>query len=52
MAWHVYRLILSFVQLLPALDYVELDFRKAWNAGNKDAALVLTGETVKHKFFS
>ena len=39
-------------QMLPALDHIELHFRQAWEDGTKPAALVLTGETTSHKFFS
>lgn len=48
------RLTPDFIKLamLPALDYIELNFRQAWDKGQKEAALVLTGETVNHKFFS
>ncbi|KAK4051560.1 hypothetical protein OIV83_002700 [Microbotryomycetes sp. JL201] len=48
------RLTPDFLKLalIPALDYIELSFRKAWDAGQRQAALVLTGETGAHKFFS
>lgn len=39
------------LQLLPALDDIELAFRKDWEKGDKEAALVFTGERVKNKFF-
>jgi len=43
-------------QLLPALSHIEIDFRKTWANGktpeDKSAALVLTGERDKGKFFS
>lgn len=39
------------LQLLPALDHIELTFRKDWENGDKEAALVFTGERVKNKFF-
>ncbi|KAM0789796.1 hypothetical protein ACM66B_006648 [Microbotryomycetes sp. NB124-2] len=38
--------------LIPALDYIELSFRQSHDKGQKAAALVLTGETGSHKFFS
>lgn len=44
------------MQLLPALTHIELDFRRNWASAPKDkpeqAALVLTGERDKGKFFS
>ncbi|KAK4056378.1 hypothetical protein OIO90_002521 [Microbotryomycetes sp. JL221] len=48
------RLTPDFIKLamLPALDHIELEFRQAWNKGQKEAALILTGETKQHKFFS
>lgn len=48
------RLTPAFItdSLLPALDEIEHDFWKDWHAGNKEAALVITGEREKHKFFS
>lgn len=44
------------MQLLPALTHIEVDFRRTWanakNPEDKAAALVLTGERDKGKFFS
>lgn len=40
------------LQLLPALDDIELTFRKNFVKGDTEASLVLTGERVKNKFFS
>merc|ERR1711939_369546 len=48
------RLLPEFIKqaLLPALDHVELAWHRAAQAGNKNGALVLTGERDKGKFFS
>ncbi|SCV74710.1 BQ2448_7739 [Microbotryum intermedium] len=48
------RLTPDFIKhsLLPALDDIELEFRTNFKKGDKSAALVLTGERVKNKFFS
>ncbi|KAI5479859.1 enoyl-CoA hydratase/isomerase family protein [Pseudohyphozyma bogoriensis] len=47
------RLTPDYIQnsLLPALDDIEHDFWAAWHKGDREAALVITGES-KHKFFS
>lgn len=39
-------------QLVPALDDIELNFRRDFENGDKEASLVFTGERVKNKFFS
>ena len=39
-------------QLLPALDHIELAWRTDFANGDKEAALVITGEREKNKFFS
>lgn len=44
--------LLGRLQLLPALDDIELTFRKDYEKGDQEAALVFTGERVKNKFFS
>ncbi|GAA5902368.1 enoyl-CoA hydratase/isomerase family protein [Sporobolomyces salmoneus] len=48
------RLTPDFIQnsLLPALDYVETEYYKACERGDKGGSLVLTGESGKGKFFS
>ncbi|KAM0749676.1 ClpP/crotonase [Meredithblackwellia eburnea MCA 4105] len=48
------RLTPSYIKhsLLPALDYIELDWRTSYSKGDKEAALVITGEREKNKFFS
>ncbi|KAL8280488.1 hypothetical protein RQP46_007136 [Phenoliferia psychrophenolica] len=38
--------------LMPALDHIELTWRTDFANGDKEAALVITGERDKHKFFS
>lgn len=45
------NLLACGAQLLPALDHVELAWHRAAQAGNKNGALVLTGERDKGKFF-
>ncbi|GAA5974623.1 hypothetical protein JCM11641_007028 [Rhodosporidiobolus odoratus] len=48
------RLTPPFIRdaMLPALDYVELEWHRACERGNKKGALVLTGESEVGKFFS
>ncbi|KAM0749675.1 ClpP/crotonase [Meredithblackwellia eburnea MCA 4105] len=47
------RLTPSYIKhsLLPALDHIELDWRTSYSNGDKEAALIITGEREKNKFF-
>ena len=48
------RLTPNFIKqaLLPALDYIELEYQTALSNGKGEAAVVLCGEVRKNKFFS